>query len=209
MPSEWSLPAAIDAVTATVPDREMLVWKSVRRTYADVQDRTRRLGAFFAAQGLGLRRERAELARWECGQSRVAILLSNCPEYVETMLGAYRARAVPFNVNHHYNPVEVEQLLDQIGAEAVVYHRRLAPLLVGAQERADRLLVHIDDGSEVEPRPGSIAFEATIATRRSRRAPGAVPRRPLPRVHRRHHWPPEGRAMASGRRVRRRDGRRG
>ena len=44
---EWSLPAAIDAVTEAVPDREMLVWTSVRRTYAQVQERTRcpRLGS--------------------------------------------------------------------------------------------------------------------------------------------------------------------
>ena len=85
--------------------------------------------------GLGVRRERSDLARWECGQSPVAILLSNCPEYVETMIGAFRARAVPFNVNHHYNAAEVAQLLDQIGAEAVVYHRRLAPLLADAARR--------------------------------------------------------------------------
>ena len=64
------------------------------------------------------------------------------------MIGAYRARAVPFNVNHHYNPAEVAQLLDQIGAEAVVYHRRLAPLLAAARVTTDRLLVHVDDGTD-------------------------------------------------------------
>jgi 3-oxocholest-4-en-26-oate---CoA ligase len=160
MATDLSIPAAIDAVTAAVPDREMLVWSSVRRTYADVQERTRRLAAFFRARGLGVRRERAELERWECGQSPVAVVLSNCPEYVETMLGAFRARAVPFNVNHHYNAVEVASLLDQIGAEAVVYHRRLAPLLA---TRGDVLLVHVDDGSDVEPLPGSVAYEDALA----------------------------------------------
>jgi acyl-CoA synthetase (AMP-forming)/AMP-acid ligase II len=164
MTSDWSLPAAIDAVAAAVPDREMLVWTSVRRTYAEVQERTKRLGAFFGAHGLGVRRERSDLARWECGQSPVAILVSNCPEYVETMLGAYRARAVPFNVNHHYNAAEVAALLDQIGAEAVVYHRRLAPLLAEVRPSTDRLLVHLDDGTDAEPRPGSIALESAIAS---------------------------------------------
>ena len=129
---EWSLPAALDAVTAAVGDREMLVWKSVRRTFAEVQERTRRLAAFLRDAGLGVHRERAELERWECGQSPVAVVLSNCPEYVETMVGAYRARAVPFNVNHHYHPDEVAALLDQIGTEAIVYHRRLGPLLADA-----------------------------------------------------------------------------
>ncbi len=166
MMTEWSLPDALDAVTAAVPDREMLVWTSVRRTYAEVQERTQRLAAFFAANGLGVRRERSDLERWECGQSPVAILCSNCPEYVETMIGAYRARAVPFNVNHHYNATEVAQLLDQIGAEAVVYHRRLAPLLAEARAANGRLLVHVDDGSET----AAAAGQHRVRSRRLRTA---------------------------------------
>jgi fatty-acyl-CoA synthase len=158
---DWSLPGAIDAVTAAVPNREMLVWASTRRTYADVRERTRRLAAFLHSHDLGARRERSELERWECGQSRVAILLSNCPEYVETMLGAWRARSVPYNVNHHYNPAELAALLRQIGADAIVYHRRLAPLL---DEVAldGRVLLHVDDGTATEPLAGSVSFEAAI-----------------------------------------------
>lgn len=138
----------------------MIVWPTGRRTYLEVQARTRRLAAFLRAAGLGVHRERSELARWECGQSPVAVVLSNCPEYIETMIGAYRARAVPFNVNHHYHPDEVAALLDQVGAEAIVYHRRLAPLLAGAA--TDRVLLDVDDGSGTPPLPGSVGFEAAI-----------------------------------------------
>ena len=163
--TEWSLPGLIDAVTAAVPDREMLVWTSVRRSYAEVQDRTRRLASFFRDHGIGASRERSDLERWECGQSPVAVLLSNSPEYVETMYGAYRARAVPFNVNHHYHPDELAALLDQIGTAAVVYHRRLGPLLT-EPARADRLLVDVDDGSGEPPLVGSIPYESAIADAR-------------------------------------------
>jgi fatty-acyl-CoA synthase len=160
---EWSLPGVLDVVTAAAPDRDMLVWTSVRRSFAVVQERTRRLAAFLGDRGLGVQRDRADLERWECGQSRVAILLSNCPEYVETMLGAYRARAVPYNVNHHYTAREVAALLGQIGADAVVYHQRLAPLLADA-DLDDRVLrLHVDDGSGVAPIAGSIGFEEAIA----------------------------------------------
>ena len=31
---EWSIPAVLDVITATVPDREMVVWRDVRRTFA-------------------------------------------------------------------------------------------------------------------------------------------------------------------------------
>jgi fatty-acyl-CoA synthase len=160
---EWSLPAVLDAVTAAAADRDMLVWTSVRRTFADVQARTRGLAAFLVDRGLGVQRERGELDRWECGQSRVALLLSNCPAYIESMLGAYRARAVPYNVNHHYNAREIGALLAQVGADAVVYHQRLAPLL--AEARLDGcVLLHVDDGSGETPLAGSVAFEAAVAT---------------------------------------------
>src|SRR3989442_15053705 len=78
------------------------------------------------------------------------------------MIGSYRAGAVPYNVNHHYNPSEVASLLAQIGADAVVYHRRLAPLLADA-DVAGGVLLHVDDHSEIEPLAGSVAFEDAIA----------------------------------------------
>jgi fatty-acyl-CoA synthase len=163
MSADWSLPAALDAVADAVPDREMLVWTTVRRRHREVQQRTLRLAAFFRAQGLGVQRERTELQRWECGQDRVAVVLSNCPEYVETMIGAYRARVVPYNVNHHYLPAEVAALLDQIGTQAIVYHLRLGPLL--DQMTLDGLvLVHVDDGSGIPPLAGSVAYEDALAS---------------------------------------------
>ena len=147
---EWSLPAVYDVVAAAAPDRDMLVWKQTRRTYAEVATRTRSFAAFLQRHGIGVRRERDELERWECGQAPVALLLYNCPEYIEAMLGCFRARAVPFNVNQHYRPEEVRSLLDMVGAEAVVYHRSLGPLVAeAARGRAASLLVDVDDGSGV------------------------------------------------------------
>ena len=160
---EWSLPAVHDALADAGPDRELLVWTDVRRTAAEVQDRTRRLASFLVDRGLGVQRERSELERWECGQSRVAILLSNCPAYVETMMAAFRARSVPYNVNHHYKPAEVAALLAQIGTDAVVYHQRLAPLLADA-DLGGAVLLHVDDGSGEAPLPGSVPYEEAVAS---------------------------------------------
>ncbi|WP_026311041.1 AMP-binding protein [Parafrankia elaeagni] len=136
---EWSLPAVLDVVTDVAPDRDMLVSATTRRSYAQVRDRTRHLAAHFRQHGLGVRRERRELRRWECGQSTVALVMSNCPEYLEAMIGAFRARAVPFNVNHHYAPREIGALLGQVGADAVVYHRRLGPKIAQAARFDTRL----------------------------------------------------------------------
>jgi 3-oxocholest-4-en-26-oate---CoA ligase len=161
---EWSLPAVHDVLAAAVPDRDMLVCGDVRRTFAEVAGRTRSIGAWFAARGLGAHRERDGLERWEKGQDTVALVLHNCTEYVEAMLGAYRARAVPFNVNQHYRPAEIGGVLADLEARAVVYHRRFGPLVAAACDAAALVLVDVDDGSGVEPLPGSTTFETVAST---------------------------------------------
>src|SRR5262245_5816072 len=144
---EWSLSGAYDVIAAAAPDRDVLVWKDTRRTRAQVAARTKNLAGFLRRHGIGIHRERGDLQRWECGQSTVALLLHNCPEYIEAMLGCFRARAVPFNVNQHYRPGEIRSLLDMMGADAVVYHRALGPLVREAAHARDLLLVDVDDGS--------------------------------------------------------------
>src|SRR6516165_9490860 len=135
MPSgEWALAEVHDLIAASLPDREMLVCGSVRRTFGEVAQRTKSIAAWLGAHGLGVRRERDELERWEKGQDAIALVLHNCTEYIEAMIGAYRARAVPFNVNQHYRPKEVGSLLADLHTRAIVYHRRFGPLLAAARD---------------------------------------------------------------------------
>jgi 3-oxocholest-4-en-26-oate---CoA ligase len=161
---EWSLAAVHDVVAEAVPDREMLVCGAVRRTFVEVRDRSRGLASFLAGEGIGLRRERGDLERWESGQDAVALVLHNGAEYIETMLGAYRARAVPFNVNQHYRAAELGALLTDVDARAAVYHRQYGPLLAEAVDPTDLVLIDVDDGSGVEPLPGSTGYEAAVGT---------------------------------------------
>jgi acyl-CoA synthetase (AMP-forming)/AMP-acid ligase II len=156
---EWSLPAVFEVAATAAPERDMLVWKNTRRTYAQVATRARNFAGFLESHGIGVRRERTKLERWECGQATVALILYNCPEYIESMLGCYRARAVPFNVNQHYRPAEVRSLLDMVCADAVVYQRSLGPLVSEALRGRSLVLVDVDDGSRVSPLAGSTSFE--------------------------------------------------
>jgi 3-oxocholest-4-en-26-oate---CoA ligase len=176
MTREWSLAAAHDAVAAAVPERDLLAFGGVRRTWAEVRGRTTGLARFLAARGLGARRERNELARWECGQSPVALVMHNRGEYVEAMLACYRARAVPFNVNHHYTPGELRALLEMVGAEAVVYERRLGARLAAAVAGMELLLVDVDDGTGSPPLPGgSTPYESAVAQTGSAALPEPSP----------------------------------
>jgi fatty-acyl-CoA synthase len=162
---EWSFAAVADVVADTAPEREMVACGPVRRTFGEVADRSRSLAAFLVARGVGLRAERGELERWESGQSPVALVLHNSTEYIEAMFGAFRARAVPFNVNQHYRGAEVRSLFAEVGVRAVVYHRRYRPLLEAALEGRDGVvIIDVDDRSRVEPLPGSVSFEEAVST---------------------------------------------
>lgn len=171
---EWSLPAALDIVCDAAPDREMLVWEDVRRTYREVAERTRGLAAFLIGHDIGIHHERHELDRWECGQSPVALILHNGPEYIESMIGCFRARAVPVNINQHYTAGEIRSVLEMVGAEAVIYHRSLGPLVGEAMSDDIRLTIEVEDGSGVPGVPGHIRYEEA-ASHPLERLPAASP----------------------------------
>lgn len=152
-----------DVVAAAVPDREMVICGDVRRTFGEVAARSRSLATYLLQRGVGIHTERADLERWELGQDPVALVLHNCAEYPEAMLGAYRARAVPFNVNQHYRVNEVTALLHDVGVAAVIYHRAYAPLVAAGCDTEGIVLIDLDDGSGVEPLPGSVAYDDVVA----------------------------------------------
>jgi 3-oxocholest-4-en-26-oate---CoA ligase len=165
VPGEWPFAAVADIMAATAPEREAMVCGPVRRTYADMASRTRSLAAFLLEHGVGLHAEREHLQRWESGQDPVALVLHNSAEYIEAMFGAFRARAVPFNVNQHYRPSEVQALFAEVGVRAVVYHRRYGPLLQKVLEGdGGVLLIDVDDRSGVPALPGSLRFEEAAST---------------------------------------------
>ena len=52
------------------------------------------------------------------------------------MLGAYKARLAPFNVNYRYVDEELEYLFDNADAKAVIYHASFAPTLARIRDEA-------------------------------------------------------------------------
>ncbi|ANI39099.1 acyl-CoA synthetase [Mycolicibacterium vaccae] len=162
---QFTVPAAADAVTAVIGDREFIVQGDRRYTYAQVVARANRLGAYLHAQGLGCHTERSELPGHEVGQDLLGIYAHNGPEYVEGMLGAWRARVAPFNVNYRYVKSELQYLLADSGATALLYHAafapRLAEVLPGLPDL--RVLIQIADDSANELLPGAVDYESIVA----------------------------------------------
>lgn len=164
-PVVLNLAAAHEAVAQAVPDRECLVFRDRRFTWRDTTDRTRRLAGVLRAAGLGCRTPRSELQPWESGQDHVALYLLNGNEYLEAMVGAFKARCVPVNVNYRYVDEELLHLLHDADARAVVFHGRFAPVLARLRDAlpAVRLWLQVDDGSGEPLLPGAVAYEAALA----------------------------------------------
>lgn len=168
-----NLAALHEAIAAAVPDRDCIVFRERRLSYADVGDRTRRLAALLRAHGLGAHRERASIENWESGQDHVALYLFNGNEYLEGMLGAYKARCAPFNVNYRYVDEELLYLFDNADARAVIYHASFAPTLARLRDRLPKVRLWLEVADPPEPSeaggdrrpllPGALDYEQALA----------------------------------------------
>ncbi|HEX4902895.1 MAG TPA: acyl-CoA synthetase [Acidimicrobiales bacterium] len=164
-PPEHAIADLQEAVGAAVPDREAIVWRDRRITWGALTDRSRRFANGLLSEGVGgavLHDPGAP--GWESPHDHVALLLTNGNEYLEAMLGAWKAGAAAVNVNYRYTADELAFLLGDARAAAVVYHARFAPVLGDALGRAPsvRLLVVVDDGSGTVPLAGSVPYEQLI-----------------------------------------------
>src|SRR5258706_1284048 len=162
---EFSVAEIHEAIAATRPDADCLVFRDLRLTWADVTERTRRLANYLIDAGLGAHTERAKLAGHESGQDHLAIYLHNGNEYLETMLGAFKARVAPFNVNYRYVAEELSYLLNDSRAAAIVVHSQFAPTLADVLPHLEnvRVIIQVPDDSGNELLPGAVWYEDALA----------------------------------------------
>ena len=153
-----------DAVAAAIPDRPLVIQGDRRFTYAEVMTRANRLAAYLHSRGLGAHTERNQLSGHEAGQDLVGIYAYNGSEFVESLLGAFRARVAPFNVNYRYVKAELQYLLNDAGAKALIYHAAFAPTLAEVLPDLPDLtvLIQIADNSGNELLPGAVDYETVV-----------------------------------------------
>ncbi len=164
MPLELDVASITEAIAAAHPDRPCLVHRDRTLSWEQVRDRTRRLASVLLDAGLGARRAVDE--PWSSGQDHVALYLHNGPEYLESMLGAWKAGTAPFNVNYRYVADELRYLLEDSGARAVVVHSTFAPTLAEVLPTLTvppSLILQVDDGSGVTLLPGALDYDAALA----------------------------------------------
>jgi len=162
---EFSFPDVWETLAAAIPDREAVVFRDRRLSYARFVERSRRLANHLLARGLRVHRERDALAGHESGQDHVALYLYNGNEYLEGMLGAFMARAAPLNVNYRYVEEELLYLFTNARARALVYHAEFAPRVAALRDRlpALELLLQVQDDSGEALLPGAVDYEEALA----------------------------------------------
>ena len=167
VPEELNLAAVHEAIAAAVPDRECLVWRDRRLTWADVTDRSRRL-----AGGPARRPGSAAIGRsptcegWESPHDHVALYLHNGNEYLEALLGAgqgargrrqhqlpLRGRGAPLRPPRQRRPGD--RLPRRLRPHA---RARCCP-----RSPSEPLLLQVDDDSATPLLPGALEYEAALA----------------------------------------------
>jgi 3-oxocholest-4-en-26-oate---CoA ligase len=159
------LAGVLDAIAAAHPDSDALVFRDRHVTRAELADRTDRLAHHLVAAGLGCHTERGELLGHESGQDHLAIYMQNRVEYLESMVGAWKARVAPFNVNFRYVAEELRYLLADARATAIVVQSRFAPTLAAVLPELPqlRVIVQVADESGHDLLPGARWYDDALA----------------------------------------------
>jgi acyl-CoA synthetase (AMP-forming)/AMP-acid ligase II len=152
-PVTWNVADLFEAAADAVPERLALVAGDARRTYAALEARANRVAHALRERGIG-------------PGDHVGIHAHNCAEFVESMLGCYKLRAVPINVNYRYVEQELLYLFDNADLVALVHQRRFAPRIAAIRDSLPKLahFLAIEDGSgEDAARLGAAAYEEALA----------------------------------------------
>jgi acyl-CoA synthetase (AMP-forming)/AMP-acid ligase II len=109
-----------EAVLPHVADRTALVVDERESTFSQLDERSNRLASTLRDHGIG-------------PGDHVGCYLYNGPEYVETMLAAWKLRAVPINVNYRYVADELRYLCADADLKAIVHDEDFADRVVAVR----------------------------------------------------------------------------
>src|SRR4051795_11829119 len=149
----WNIADLIEHVVDRVPDRVAIIVGNRQETYAQLEEHANRLAHHLAAQGVG-------------PGDHVGIYAFNSHEFVETILAAYKLRAVPINVNYRYVEAELRYLFENADLVVLVHDAQFTPRIAAVRESLPMLrhLIAIEDGSGVDASAiGSISYEQALA----------------------------------------------
>ncbi|MCX4650477.1 acyl-CoA synthetase [Streptomyces microflavus] len=157
---EYNLADLFESVVDVVPDREALLYvdhpgtgAERRLTYAQLDAAANRIAHHFVDAGL------------RPGE-HLGLHLYNGIEYLQTVLGALKARLVPVNVNYRYVEEELVYLYRDADLAALVFDGEFDERVAAASAQAPALrhLVRVGPAAAVSPGPGAVPFTEAEAS---------------------------------------------
>ncbi|MCF2531973.1 acyl-CoA synthetase [Yinghuangia soli] len=149
----FNLADLFEAVVDAVPGRPALIAGDVRLTYRQLDERANRVAAHLAASGVR-------------PGDFVGIHAWNRAEWIETMIGVHKARAVPININYRYVEAELRYLFENSGMVALVVERAYADVVarIVPDFPALKHVVLLEDGTDTaQTVPGAARYEDALA----------------------------------------------
>jgi fatty-acyl-CoA synthase len=149
---EFNLADLFELVADAAPDRVAVVAGDRRLTFRELDERANRVAHYLRDVGV------------VPGQ-HVGIYAYNRAEWLETMLGCFKARTVPINVNYRYVVEELRYLFDNADLVALVFEAEFGPHVASVLPGLPKLkhLVQLDDGTgTVTERLEAVDYERAL-----------------------------------------------
>ncbi|MCB0958930.1 MAG: acyl-CoA synthetase [Acidimicrobiales bacterium] len=140
---------AVDAV----PDRTALVCGDTILTFAELDAEANKLANHLLAEGFG-------------HGDHIGIYGQNSAEWMIAMIGIFKVRAVPININFRYVEDELVYLFDNADLVALVHDREYLDRIEAVVEKVPgvRHYLMIDDETDLDPsRIGAVAWTDALA----------------------------------------------
>lgn len=110
-----NLADAFEGLSDVLADREALSFEGRRLSYADLDVESNRLGHYLESIGIGK-------------DDHVAMHMRNSVEFVASLLGSLKVRAVPVNINFRYTAGELEYLYSNSDSKLIVIDTEFCPI---------------------------------------------------------------------------------
>jgi fatty-acyl-CoA synthase len=141
-----------EALAAKQPDHVAVVIGDTHIRWRDLDDRASRIASLLTEFGVG-------------HDAKVAQLLFNCPEYLESAYASFKVRASTVNVNYRYKAPEIVHVLSDSGATALVYHGAFSEVVEQARASLPKikLFLQVNGGDNLPLLPGAVDYDAAMA----------------------------------------------
>ena len=148
---QFNLADLFEAIADAVPERTAVVYGDRRMTYAELDARANRAAHVLQERGVGR-------------DVHVGLYLRSCPEYLESMLGAYKVRAAPININDRYIAAEVDAVARDADAVGLVVDDA-RPASAAELRTDDRWVLTVGAGGDYDAALATVSAERDFEAR--------------------------------------------